>query len=392
MNKKLSLKNSKLVPSLLAGSLAISVTMLAGCNLSTSSSSNCNPGTLSSLDNAKAGSKQYLKKALVTTTENIIVPSYQEFDTKAKSLQTSVNTFCSVRTESNLQQAQNDWKALSEQWNKVALYNLSAPLSPVNNDEFTPLINRIDRSIFLKGANETASTQTAINDLMASSSTLNDSYFENLRTKDLDLVGLLALEILLFEDLTGAHSTNSTDVVNSYTDRKCDYLLGSAGDFQRTTQTIVAGWNDSFNGGDAFKDSFAWCELDNGAEPIAELIVSVQTYLNFYKDKKILGGTTLGSSIADNFYGDMTATLDELELLLEGKNDSDVSFFDQMQARGATQDIDTIKENLAEARAAVTAENLANLDLAIGKLDGNIKREFADGLGVVLGVNFADGD
>ena len=72
--------------------------------------------------------------------------------------------------------------------------------------------------------------------------------------------------------------------------------------------------------------------------------------------------------------------------------DDAIGILDFMTARGLEADVETVEANLAMAQAAAAAEDREALATAIGLLDGNLKREIPDGLGVDLGLNFSDGD
>ena len=66
--------------------------------------------------------------------------------------------------------------------------------------------------------------------------------------------------------------------------------------------------------------------------------------------------------------------------------------FERMEATGNTAEVELVTENFATARAAAMAEDREGLAAAIGLLDGNLKREVPDALGVELGLTFTDGD
>jgi len=72
--------------------------------------------------------------------------------------------------------------------------------------------------------------------------------------------------------------------------------------------------------------------------------------------------------------------------------DLTVSFIGLMDVTGFQVAIGSVKSNIAEIRQSIENEDAAMLDIALGKLDGNFKREIPDGLEVELGINFTDGD
>ena len=100
----------------------------------------------------------------------------------------------------------------------------------------------------------------------------------------------------------------------------------------------------------------------------------------------------VGAQRSGHVWPALGATIDSLEALLGGAGDSTVSLFDVMKQRGEGAVVDKVGETIAAIRAAIRSEDPTMLEIRLGQLDGNFKREIADGLGVKLGITFADGD
>lgn len=346
------------------------------------------------------GSKDYLLEVMNQTVDSVIVPSYLSFNQKAVTLQETIVPLCTGTTTAiQVEAAQTAWQELSQQWNRIALYNLGSTVGPMNDNLFTPLRDRIDASIANKGDSKFASVRTGTITNVQSSDELNLAYSAALAPP---LVGLLPLEILLFSDLLTTNDVNSTEIATSFNNgtRKCLYTAVIAADVAKTSKTVYQGWTESYkNTGKSFQQIFkdGKSVLENDNEPVVELLISIQKYLNFYKDKKILDTDSetfelVGATISDNFYADAFATIEQLKLLLQGQTGTKISFFAQMRARGASQDVALIQDNIAKVKSAIENKNLKNMDYYIGRLDGNVKRELAQGVGISLGINFADGD
>lgn len=360
----------------------------------------CFAESKNSLTNTNTDSK-FLPQVVSEMTDDIIVPSIVALNDKTQLLKDSITPLCSTATDVELLAAQNNWKQVSSQWNRVALYALGKEVSqigPLNNDIVNSKKSRIDPSIENNGLDKYETVRKALVDNIASTDDLTQpSYFSQLKLTN---VGLLPLEILLFEDLGNDRDTSVSSIVTSYNNnaRKCQYLSGLATEMLESTQYVADQWTQNYRStGKSFQSIFKQeATFDNDNEPVVELLNSFQSYLNYYKDKKILGTKVpyvlVGARLSENFYADALATIDELELVLTGKPDAQNSIFNKMRSSNASHDVELIKENISGAKQAIADKNLSNMDFYFARLDGNVKREVAQGLGLSLGLNFADGD
>lgn len=319
------------------------------------------------------------------TVDNTIVPDIAAFSAAAEGMQGEVDAFCAAPSTEALGELQAGWRSLSEAWNTVAAYNLG----PLDDDVITPKILFIE-SMRQRGTDYTQTVRDAVTQATSGTDPLDDAFFEGLT---FNKVGMLALEVLVFEDSRDGSSTEPADIVADYEaqTRKCEYLRGITNLLARHAAEVDAGWNDSFAGGEAFRDTMLGTELADGAEPVVGLLIAIQDHLLYIKDRKLDG--TLDAQLSGHFYPNMTATLDALDdLLVQPTPEDAVGMLDFMAARGLDAEVEEVEANLAMAKAAAEAEDREALSAAIGLLDGNVKREIPDGLGVDLGLNFSDGD
>ncbi len=350
--------------------LSLCITLLGACD------------TQRKNDEAVADS---LNLALATTIEENIVPDISAFKTQTELLQTNATTFCSNSDQTNLITLQNQWKALSLQWNKIAMFNIG----PLNADIIFPTINRIE-SMRQRGTDYTDVVRGELVARLGDTTVLDETYFDTLT---FTRVGMLALEVLIFEDSISNDNSDLSKIVSDYqgNNRKCEYLNGMIQLQLRLATEIENGWLVEFNSsGKAFKDILINGELEDGSESVPAMITVIQEHLDYLKKRKL--EVILDAQIADYFYENVTATLAAVETILEGRTDSSYSFFDQMLANDFATQVAIVRTNLADAKSAVTTKNRSELTTAIGLLDGNFKREIPDSLNVTLGIVFTDGD
>lgn len=345
-------------------------------------------------DEPVAGSADSLNLALSTVIEESITPDISAFKSETDTLLGTASTFCSDTNQTNLENLQAQWKTLSLQWNKIVMYNIG----PLNDDLIFPKMNSIE-SMRQRGTDYTGVVRGEIVARMGDTTLLNENYYDSL---SFTRVGMLALEVLIFEDSISNDNTDLSKIVADYqgNSRKCEYLAGMIALQQRLAGEIENGWLVSFssdnqsddeqNNGQAFKDTLINGELADGSESVSALITVIQEHLDYIKKRKL--EVILDAQIADFFYQNMTATLDAVEVFLEGDSAESYSFFGQMLANNFPAEVDLVRENLAAARQAVATQNRSALAAATGLLDGNFKREIPDSLEVILGINFTDGD
>ncbi len=353
--------------------LSLCITLISACD------------TKRKNDEPVAGSADSLNLALKSSIEESIVPAISAFKTETETLQTNATTFCSNIDQTNLETLQDQWKALSLQWNQIVMFNIG----PLDDDIIFPKMNFIE-SMRQRGTDNTGVVRGEIVARLGDITPLDESYFNSL---SFTRVGMLALEVLIFEDSISNDNSDLSKIVTDYqgNSRKCDYLDGMIQLQSRLAAIIENGWLIDFaSSGKAFKDTLINGELDDGAESVPALITVIQEHLDYLKKRKL--EVVLDAQIADYFYENVTATLDQVEAFLEGATEDSYSFFDQMLSNDFASEVAIVRANLSAARQAIATENRSELATAIGLLDGNFKREIPDSLNVTLGLNFTDGD
>lgn len=324
-------------------------------------------------------------EVMQNSVDHTIVPGFVAFREATEAMRVGVDGFCAAPDAAGLGALQDDFRSLSSAWNAVALFDLG----PLEDDVVTPRILFIE-SMRQRGIDYTDTVREAYAAALSTDATLDAAYFDALTFNQ---VGLLALEVLVFEDARAGHSQLPDDVVADYLaePRKCGYLRGMADLLVEDARAVESGWTESFLGGEPFRDAMLGTSLPDGREPIVGLLIALQQHLDYVKVRKLEG--TLDAQLSGNFYPNLTATLIALEALLEQPApDEAVGIFDFMLAKGLDEDVELVRTNLATAKQAALAEDRTALTAAIALLDGNLKREIPDGLGVELGINFSDGD
>lgn len=316
---------------------------------------------------------------------NTIVPDLTKFRDAAEAMGAGVDAFCSTLDASTLDEIQGDWKDLSERWNAVAFYNFG----PLDDDVITPKIIFVE-SMRQRGTDYTQTVRDELELALAGTDPLDAAFFDALT---FNKVGMLALEVLVFEDSREGNSMASADIVDDYQmqPRKCDYLRGVMDLLIGCATKVHRGWTVEFaDSGEAFADTMTGEELADGSEPVAALIIALHEHLAYVKDRKLEG--ILDAQLSGHFYPNVAATLDAIEELLVQPVEGSFGILDFIEARGFTDDVDEVKANLAAAKQAAEEGDREELAIAIGLLEGNLKREIPDGLGVDLGLTFTDGD
>lgn len=316
------------------------------------------------------------QKALV---EDQILPSVEAFLTNAKAFEASTNSFCSATSSDKLVTVQAGWKQLSASWNSIELFTFG----PINDDLFTPAIDFIN-SYRKRGTNYIETNRDFISNNMTSNDTIN---FDTL---NFNKTGLLMLELLAFETSDDTHSTDNAAILAEYNgnDRKCYMLEGFADQITRHAQYISDGWNVEFkSSGQPYKDIYLSGTLEDGSESLATLLTKVQEELDYIKKRHVV---TTVAQISQTSWENAQANIDAIDLMMEGTTNE--SFFNYMLLTGSKSSVDTVRTNIQSVKDAISAEDVASYEAAIGLLDGNFKREIPDALSIDLGINFSDGD
>ena len=330
-----------------------------------------------------AVTEESLDTALTNAVDERIIVAAGNFASAADLLSDDIDTLCSNPDARALRNAQDQWRDTYDSWYSLLPYNFG----PLTDDLVFPPYTFID-SLRLRGTEYSATVRSTIADWVAGEQTLNDDFFER---QSFQFVGLLALEVALFEDTDG---TSATSAELDDEPRKCQVLQGLASRLQDSADHVYDGWTDDYAGtGTPFRTLFLNAELDDGTEPLSKLLTTVQENLDYLTNRNVI---TTATPVADQTWEAALVLVQEVEALLEGTTDAIpsgmVSFFSLMAEAGYESDVEAVRSNIAMAYDAIDDQDVSAFNAAIAALDGNFKREIPDGLAVDLGINFTDGD
>lgn len=310
---------------------------------------------------------------------NTIVLDVKAFLESSKSLEASSNKFCSSLKEDSLIKLQNNWKDLSLSWNRLEHYNFG----PINDLPFNKRIDFIN-SFRVRGIDYTSRVRAFIDATITKNKSRD---FDNL---NFDKVGLLALEVLIFETSGSEPSTKKNDILGDYVEnsKKCYLLKGYANQIVKQATYIDNGWRvNHLSTGLPFSTIYLSGKLEDGSNSLTSLLVGVQKHLDYIKKRKVLSRT---AKISQFSYENAKANILAIEKMLEGTGLN--SFFSNMIATGHEKEVMTVRENIASIKRALEDKDQVSYEAAIGLLDGNFKREIPSSLDIKLGLNFSDGD
>ena len=328
-----------------------------------------------------------LEAATEEAVDNAALVSSERFLSAAISMQEFAEEFCAAPNVESLESVQDAWRNAVTTWYRQSLYNFGK-FGPLRENPVFEPFTFID-SLRIRGRDYTSEVRGEIAADIASSRDLTDAYFAG---KTFQRVGLLALESVLFETSTPDRATDADAVLADYTfsARKCDVLSGLAGQIVSRAEGIQNAWVVDYAGtGEPFRSLFLAGEFSGGAEPITDIFSASQQFLDYLKRRRVVEKV---GQIADFSWEPITATIDEVELLLRGADGADNSIFAVMAAGGNQNEIADVESSIAQVREAIANRDIDMLAITLGFLDGNFKREIPDSLGVELGDDFGDGD
>ncbi len=325
---------------------------------------------------------ELLEVALGEIVNETIIPTVEGFSIKSKDFTSKSTSFCTAPATDKLEELQSSWKSLSSQWYKLALYNFG-PLSDLDSllNERIFVIDPLRK----RGVDYTNAVRTDILNDIASSVVLDEDYFRN---KSFNLMGLLPLELLIFEVADSTHTNDAQAIVSEFlaNSRKCEILIGMADINEIHANEIEDDWKIKHSSAaESYKSVF----LSDVRKSIATMIVSSQSHLDYLSKRNIVNK---GAQISAYSYENIQSSINEVKLILYGTSESQTNFIGVMSAAGAQAGVDTVTENIETIESAIQEKNESKLNTYLRFLDGNFKREIANGLGIALGINFSDGD
>ena len=326
-----------------------------------------------------------LNAAIEQAFRGSILPAVENFLADTEQLQADSNTFCGTPNEVSLDDMQVSWRAAYEQWFRLSMYNFG----PLDDDIVFPAFTFID-SLRLRGTNYLETVRSEIDADISGNQELSETFF---RSKTFQRVGLLAIESAIFETSTPEHSQDPLEVIAEYQfqPRKCEVLQGLVGQLVERARYVEQGWLVAHKNSDlSYGTLFLNGELDDdGNEPITQLLISGQEFLDYLQARQVVLN---GGQISMHVWGAISATIDEVELLLVGDGETANSLFDVMASTGSQNAVAAVEDSIVQVRQAIANRDIDMLEISLGFLDGNYKREIPDSLELDLGINFSDGD
>lgn len=341
--------------------------------------------------------KSELDIAVEEIIDHTVSPALDNFYQKTEELEALSNTFCSSNTKSvdDLTTLQNQWITTNNAWFHLVPYLLG----PLTTKDFLNVeaYYYID-SYRSRGQNKSGAIRADINSLIGSSSNISNSDFSN---KNFDTVGLLALEIVLFENSV-TQSTLNPDILSEYqnTEKKCDILIGQSYELKRRMAAIHQAWHENYREtGKGYRDLLVNKlledtfikdnDIDGTGTPIfTRLVLSTQSYLDFLHKRNI---TTDVAQLSNSVWLALSSTHMSINDFLAGNNSSTTPLYTLM-SNGYVDDVNTMKENMVSLKQAINETETINFKNFAAALDGNFKRELPESLNAALGLNFSDGD
>jgi len=342
-------------------------------------------------DSAPKAEKDLLTPALESAVDLTIVPAMERFADGARDFEASVTELCDAPSKSRVVALQDEWLALSRTWNQAGIYFLG----PLDDDIVAPSILFIE-AMRQRGTDYTDTVIESIDGAVAGTEALDDDYFKRLA---FNRVGMLALEVLLFEDTsTDPRSTDPERIGESLRSaRKCRYLEGMTRLLRERAEGVERGWTKAFlDTGRPFRELLLEDMLPDGAEPVPAVLVAASAHLEYLRVRKldaILDLTVATQARGDDslFYRNLEAALDAVEELMKPP-DAETGFFAVMEKGGFEAEVETVRDNLKAARAAVADRDRDGASSTFRTLEISLRREVPRGLGVDLGLSFSDGD
>jgi predicted lipoprotein len=326
-----------------------------------------------------------LDAAIERAVRGAIVPAVESFLADAEQLRADSGVFCDTPNEASLSKMQESWRAAYEQWFRLSLYNFG----PLDDDIVFPVFTFID-SLRLRGTNYLETVRSEVESDTSGSQELDAAYF---RGKTFQRVGLLALESAVFETSTPEHSQDLAEVISEYDfqPRKCEVLQGLAEQLVERARYVEQGWLVAYRESDLpYRTLFLGGQPDDdGTEPVTQLLISGQEFLDYLQARQVV---VTGAPVSLHAWEAISATIDEVELLLVGDANTSDTLFDVMEATGNQNAVAAVEASINQVRQAIANRDVDMLEISLGFLDGNFKREIPDSLELDLGINFSDGD
>lgn len=345
-------------------------------------------GTSSSLNS----SNTELNIAATEVIDNTIIPAATLFQSQTKTLVSESQSFCTTgnTTEENLAKLQQQWIDTNFSWYGLLPYRFG----PMINSEVLPTYIFID-NLRQRGNDAHDTIRGKIDSLIASAD--DTAYSLAVSQLGANSVGLLALEISLFEDAAN-QSTTASDIVAEFQSnpRKCQLLIDFGSQLLIRANDVQQGWTTNYREtGKSYRELVVNNQLeavlddDAGESAIEKITLSAQEFYDYLGKREV---ATNAAQLSSSIWLALDKSLASTEELLAGTSTTTISLNSIMANNRFEQTILDIKANIQTLRTAIDEENTIDMKAAAAILDGNFKREIPEALNISLGLNFSDGD
>lgn len=327
---------------------------------------------------------------LADLANDAIVPAYQQFDAAAADLHAAAERLCGTPGEAALAEARRAlgdargaWSYSETMWVGPVMDRRSWAVVrwPIAVDEIESLI--ADTSLVLdrdRIANRIGADQR----------------------------GLGAVEHVLHTAAEGATATSVSDVLDALDgSRRCDYLRGLTGVIAEEASLLAAGWTESWDSGEPYRDQFSSPDGDgldtvvNDSLFLLEAVTDLELGAAIGTMDREPDPEAIDEGPAAAGVEDLTARLDGVRAVLVGDEAGEQGLApllgDEITGR--------LRDQLSAARAAVGAvdpplrtaavespESVAAARDAIKAVQITVATEVVSHLGVTVGFSDADGD
>lgn len=158
---------------------------------------------------------------LANIADNVCTASYQDMNTKALALQTSVNTLVATTNDTNLAEAREKWKAMRTTWEQTE----SWLFGPVEADNIDPRIDTWPVDF------------NQLNGILNNQDVINETYVDGLED---ELKGFHPIEFLLW-------GQNGTKTASQFTQREKDYLQALTQNLVKLSTEVKNTWVNGYN-------------------------------------------------------------------------------------------------------------------------------------------------
>jgi predicted lipoprotein len=333
-----------------------------------------------------------LNIAAIEAIDHTIIPAAYRFQQQVEALVNQSDFFCTTGqiTTDNLVLLQEQWTKTNFAWFQLLPYRFG----PMINNEVLPTYIFIDYHR-QRGDNDSDTIRSNIDTLIASSS--DASYASTLSQIGANSLGLLALEVTIFEEAAN-QSIAPRDIVFEFqnTPRKCQLLIDFGQKLLVRADTIHQGWTSNYrNTGKSYRDLLVNNQLEEvlddeaGDSAIIKILLSVQEFYDYLGKRNV---TTNVAQLSSSVWLAIDHALQNTEELLAGVESTTLSFDAVMANNRFEQTVANVKDNIQILRSALEERNAIDMKAAAAILDGHFKRDIPEALNINLGLNFSDGD